>query len=181
MNKQYQKTITLLLSMTLMLITTMNAYASKGYPVEYTLTESEIVRFAALLEAANENPPLSIGVTNLTFIQRANETQIWKIQNPGKTPDTSYGLPTAQDISYEIAVYYAYKAVEEKSGYGDDILALFYPYPYLDVTDADNPFWYVEMLPMKEGVFDEFGMFFVKILARTGVVESCIGVEDAVG
>lgn len=175
------KAVLLLLCMILLCSSCAMAESDFSFPATFVLTEQDITQLTEVAQHAFENQPKNIGVTSLTYMQRVTEMQMWMAQNPGKTPDTIYALPGPEEMSHDTAVLYAYKAVKAKTDYDKDILELFYPYLYLDATDADNPVWVAEMMPNGEGVFETYGMFHIRIQAKTGVIESCYGVEDAAG
>jgi hypothetical protein len=160
--------------------TAVAAQEKPAFPKTYEISDSDVERYSEIMEKAINTAPPLVHILHPTIEEKA---EMWAENHiTGK----SYGgfvdgLPTEKDITKEEALFLAYAAMVDKYGYSDDVLCLFYPDFTFHVANEEDPIWVVELFSFNEEVNNEFGAYYIWIHARTGIVESCHGPEDAKG
>jgi hypothetical protein len=150
------------------------------FPKTYEISDADAERYGDIMKKAIDTiPPLlrNLYPTIEEKAERWAKNPIIKESHGGFVD----GLPTEKDITKEAALYLAYAAMDDKYGYTDDVLCLFYPDFTFHVANEEDPIWVIELFSFNEEVNNEFGNYHIWIHARTGVVESCFGPEDALG
>jgi hypothetical protein len=160
--------------------TAVAAQEKPAFPKTYEISDSDTERYREIMRKAIDTAPPLVHIVQPTIEEKADR---W-----AKNPITkeSYGgfvdgLPTEKDITQEEALFLAYAAMVDKYGYSDDVLCLFYPDFTFHVANEEDPIWVIELFSFNEEVNNEFGNYHIWIHARTGIVESCYGPEDAKG
>lgn len=178
------------LLITLMLLTLLSmscffqaAIASEekpSFPKIYEISEPDAERYSEIMKKALDAAPLLVHNLHPTIEEKA---EMWAKNHKAGESYGGFvdGLPTEKDITQEEALYLAYAAMEDKYGYSEDVLCLFYPDFTFHVANEEDPIWAIELFSFNEEVNNEFGNYHIWIHARTGIVENCRGPEDAQG
>jgi hypothetical protein len=149
------------------------------FPKAYELSDADVERYRSIRQRAIDNAPLSWNWGVIQLMQEA----AWENDRNEPVSSNEYDGTIDQSsvddlISEEIAVFLAYAALEDKYGFDENILCFFYPLVIFEMGTVATPLWKVDLLTFDPEEYLDYRM---EIDAKTGVVLSCHGPEDAVG
>lgn len=148
------------------------------FPKTYDISETDAERYQRIRQNAIKNIPIWITKLFPTLEEKAAQWNEIKETISDKYYGIMNGLPTDDVISEEWAVFLGYAALEERYGYDEDILCVYYPDMTYDVGMADKPAWKIRFVPYG---LDRYGSYYIDIEAKTGVVLKFRAPEDPRG
>jgi hypothetical protein len=148
------------------------------FPKTYDISEADAERYQQIRKNAIKNIPKWIPKLFHTLEEKAAQWNEIKETISDEYYGIMNGLPSDAVISEEWAVFLGYAALEERYGYDEDILSVYYPYMTYDIGMADTPVWKIRFVPYGSG---RYGSYYVDIEAKTGVVLKFRAPEDPRG
>jgi len=148
-------------------------------PKIYNVSEDDAERYKGILQRARDNKPLWITRLFPTLEEKAAEwSAIKESLGDEEYYGIKHGLPVGNVVSEEHAVFLAYSALEDRFGYDDTTMSVYYPDMTYDITEEDAPVWRIRLVPYGQ---KRYGSYRVNIDARNGAVLSLRAPEDPRG
>ena len=152
--------------------------AGTEFPKAYKISDTDAKRYQRIRQSAIANIPTWIPRLFPTLEEKVAQWTKFRATTPGKYYDAICGFPSEHVISEEWAVFLGYAALEERYGYDEEVLSVYYPDMIYDIKVADKPVWIIRFVPYALG---RYGSYYVEIEAKTGIIINFRAPEDPKG
>ena len=142
---------------------------------QYAVSEEAAIHFSEIAHTALQNAPEIVRNSQLTLEQRAEQTCL--LTDEEREFATLWGIPQADDISLEQALYISYTALKDQLSLSDATLASLFPVFTFEVTNPDTPMWCLKFLSVNSG---NQIVYMVKLYSKSGCLAE-INMGNSVG
>ncbi|MDL2319064.1 4Fe-4S dicluster domain-containing protein [Eubacteriales bacterium OttesenSCG-928-A19] len=123
-----------------------SAIEAPMFPKTYEISDADVLRYEEILRSALDSAPPSMAILHSSVEEKA---ALWEEYEKTLSEDydgDAYGLPSGDALTEEQAIFLAYAAVEDKYGFDEDVLYLFYPDLTYEISNVDVPIWRVALV-----------------------------------